>query len=151
MKRFVFTVLVIFPVILVCLAGRVFPGSIKHTRHNLSSGSPLGGIRARDTSNICIFCHTSHAGNTQAPLWNREDSRVVYNLYDSSTLYSKPDQPDGASKLCLSCHDGTIALGKMVSHNKEFAMFDTNMGRMEPTWAATFLTIIRSPLTLPRQ
>jgi predicted CXXCH cytochrome family protein len=132
-RKFVFIVLVIFPITLVLLAVRVFPDSIRHTRHNLSSGSTLGGIRARDTSMICIFCHTSHAGNTRAPLWNREESRVVYNLYDSSTLYSTPGQPDGASKLCLSCHDGTIALGKVLSHNKEFAMFDASMGRIPRT------------------
>jgi predicted CXXCH cytochrome family protein len=135
-RKFIFTVLVIFPVTMVCLAVRVFPGSIRYTKHNLSSASVMGGIRARDTSNICIFCHTTHAGNTQAPLWNREESRVVYTLYDSSTLYSKPDQPNGASKLCLSCHDGTIALGKVVSRKQEFAMFDTSMGRIPHTRAA---------------
>lgn len=135
-RKFVFILLVIFPITLVCLAVRVFPDSIRYSKHNLSSGSALGGIRARDTSKICIFCHTTHAGNTQAPLWNREESRVVYNLYDSSTLYSKPDQPNGASKLCLSCHDGTIALGKVVSRKQEFAMFDTSMGRIPHTRGA---------------
>lgn len=109
-----------------------FAGSILNSKHNLSSGSPMGGIKASDTAMICIFCHTSHSGDYRAPLWNREESRIIYNLYDSSTLYSLPDQPDGASKLCLSCHDGTIALGKVISKKKEFAMAETSMGRIPP-------------------
>ncbi len=115
-----------------CTAVPGWTGRIKHSKHNLSSGSPVVGIKSSDTTMICIFCHTSHAGKTEAPLWNREDSKVIYNLYDSSTLYSRPDQPDGASKLCLSCHDGTIALGKVVSRKEEFAMSDTNLGRIPP-------------------
>lgn len=117
-------------VTIICLSIFSFAGSIRHTKHNLSSGSPVGGIKSGDTSMICIFCHTTHSSASHAPLWNREESRVVYNLYDSSTLYSRPDQPDGASKLCLSCHDGTIALGKVISKKKEFIMSDTSMGRI---------------------
>jgi predicted CXXCH cytochrome family protein len=117
-------------VTIICLAVFSYAGSIKNTRHNLSSASPMGGIKSNDTTMICIFCHTSHSSASQAPLWNREDSKVIYTLYDSSTLYSTPDQPDGASKLCLSCHDGTIALGKVINKEKEFIMADTSMGRI---------------------
>jgi len=28
-------------------------------------------------------------------------------------MSGKPDQPNGATKLCLSCHDGTIAVGAL--------------------------------------
>jgi predicted CXXCH cytochrome family protein len=38
-----------------------------------------------------------------------------YRIYESSTLDAKPGQPTGSSKLCLSCHDGTIALGGVLS------------------------------------
>jgi len=111
----------------------VFAGSIKHTKHNLSAGSPAADIKSGDTAMICIFCHTNHSGTSQAPLWNREESKVLYTLYDSSTLYSMPNQPDGASKLCLSCHDGTIALGKVKSKRGEFRMLETHGGRIPHT------------------
>ena len=110
----------------------VFAGNIKNTRHNLSSGSPVGNIKTTETTMICIFCHTTHSERSFAPLWNRESGAPVYTLYDSSTLYSRPGQPDGTSKLCLSCHDGTIALGRIISRRNEFRMINSDIGRMPP-------------------
>jgi predicted CXXCH cytochrome family protein len=104
--------------------------SIKNSRHNLSSGSGLGNIKASDTSMVCIFCHNSHIENAMAPLWNRGEGAPVYTLYTSSTMQSIPGQPDGASKLCLSCHDGTIALGKVRSRTGEFNMLNTSLGKI---------------------
>jgi predicted CXXCH cytochrome family protein len=56
-------------------------------------------------------------------LWNKKLSKIHYTPYQSSTLYAKIGQPTGASKLCLSCHDGTIALGDVLSerHRIPFA------------------------------
>ena len=45
-----------------------------------------------------------------APLWNHEITTLTFTPYTSSTLDSIPGQPDGVSKLCLSCHDGSVAL-----------------------------------------
>ncbi len=62
---------------------------------------------------ICIVCHTPHNARTDvenAPLWNHRLSRATYTLYSSPTIDSNMDIPDGASKLCLSCHDGTVGL-----------------------------------------
>ncbi len=42
-----------------------------------------------------------------------------YILYNSSTIQAIPGQPDGSSILCLSCHDGTIALGSVLSRKTE--------------------------------
>ena len=51
------------------------------------------------------------ASVTQAPLWNHETTTATYTLYSSPTLNATPVQPEHyASKLCLSCHDGTVAL-----------------------------------------
>lgn len=106
--------------------------SIKQSKHNLSSGSGLGTIKSSDTSMICIFCHTSHIDRVSAPLWNREEGAPVYTLYTSSTMQSLPGQPDGASKLCLSCHDGTIALGKVRSRSGQFNMLNAALGKIPP-------------------
>lgn len=62
---------------------------------------------------ICIFCHTAHNADTtvvDAPLWNHDVTTKQYQLYNSPTMDATPTQPQGASRLCLSCHDGTIAV-----------------------------------------
>jgi len=94
--------------------------SISATKHNLSSSGP-GPIKATSESRICVFCHAPHRSSGQAPLWNREDSRAVYILYNSPTLEASLGQPTGSSRLCLSCHDGTIALGSIISDTAQIA------------------------------
>jgi predicted CXXCH cytochrome family protein len=88
--------------------------TIVTTKHNLSVTGP-GAVKASSESEICKFCHTPHNSSPQAPLWNRSSSGVTYTLYSSSTLNAIPGQPDGSSMLCLSCHDGTVALGNIVN------------------------------------
>jgi predicted CXXCH cytochrome family protein len=88
--------------------------SIVNTVHNLSVSGP-GTIRASSEDEICIFCHTPHSSSPRQPLWNRPDPGFNYTLYTSSTAQAVPGQPTGASLLCLSCHDGTIALGNVLS------------------------------------
>ena len=83
--------------------------SVVNTKHNLSSSGP-GPIRVAGETEVCKFCHTPHASNPIAPLWNRNDPGTYYQTYKSSTLVANVGQPTGSSRLCLSCHDGTIAL-----------------------------------------
>jgi predicted CXXCH cytochrome family protein len=66
---------------------------------------------------MCGVCHTSHNAKNEpaAPLWNHQSTAVVaYTLYSSPTFDSKGGltitNPGASSKLCLSCHDGTVAL-----------------------------------------
>lgn len=95
--------------------------NIANTVHNLSvSGS--GAVKASDEPQICIFCHTPHTSNPQAPLWNRDDPGLSYTLYSSTTFQGQNSQPDGSSILCLSCHDGTIALGNISSRATDITM-----------------------------
>ncbi len=95
--------------------------SVANTVHNLSVSGP-GSVKAISEQDICIFCHTSHNSMPEAPLWNRKSKGTFYTLYNSSTLNAKPGQPDGSSILCLSCHDGTIALGDVSSRTVQIAM-----------------------------
>lgn len=88
--------------------------SIITTRHNLSVSGP-GTVKASSENEICIFCHTPHNSSPIPPLWNHANSGAVYTLYSSSTLNALPGQPDGSSILCLACHDGTVALGNVLS------------------------------------
>lgn len=94
----------------------LFAQSLVNTVHNLSVSGP-GNIKASSESDICIFCHTPHTTSPRKPLWNRPDPGHNYTTYRSSTNIAVPGQPTGGSILCLSCHDGTIALGNILSQS----------------------------------
>jgi predicted CXXCH cytochrome family protein len=88
--------------------------SVVNSPHDLSAGSSAR-VRAATEDQVCIFCHTPHNASPVAALWNRSLSSQTYSVYTSRSLQAKPGQPTGSSKLCLSCHDGTIALGSVLS------------------------------------
>ena len=88
--------------------------SVVNSKHDLSVTGP-GPIRAVHETEVCIFCHTPHSAAPQTPLWNRTNPQLYYRVYDSSTTDARIDQPHGPSKMCLSCHDGSMALGSVLS------------------------------------
>ena len=68
---------------------------------------------------ICLPCHTPHNAIVRdaqgvlvgGPLWNHTLSTATYTLYvDPDTGQNVTGQVDTNSRLCLSCHDGTVAL-----------------------------------------
>lgn len=76
--------------------------------HDFSSEGFSGG-------RICIVCHAPHNADTSvtdAPLWNHEVTTATYTIYSSPSFDGSTTigQPSGSSKLCLSCHDGTVAV-----------------------------------------
>jgi predicted CXXCH cytochrome family protein len=89
-------------------SGRTVVGSA----HDLSRRGilPPGADPSVMQSEVCIHCHASgHMGKGQGPLWSRQSAPRVYTPYSSETMHAHPGQPDGSSKLCLSCHDGALA------------------------------------------
>lgn len=82
---------------------------VANSKHNLSF-SGTGEIRSSTEGDICIFCHAPHHASSEGPLWNHQMPVTGYTPYSSSTLKATVGQPTGSSKLCLSCHDGTVAL-----------------------------------------
>jgi predicted CXXCH cytochrome family protein len=80
--------------------------------HDLSAGSsPLSGANA----NACVYCHAPHGGLTTPGLWNQTLSTKQYTLNPGTT--GNPITPTSvgrASTLCLSCHDGSVAVGQTV-------------------------------------
>jgi predicted CXXCH cytochrome family protein len=105
------------------------PVSSPSNKHNLSA-SGQGPVRSTATTEICIFCHAPHNANPAAPLWNQLQSGATYTPYSSSTMTATPGAPTGSAKLCLSCHDGTVAIGATLSRG-QIAMSGVNAaGRM---------------------
>jgi predicted CXXCH cytochrome family protein len=105
--------------VLALAAAAAAAAGIEDTPHNLSISGQYE-IKSTTESRICIFCHTPHDARPDTPyLWNRQAPATSYQTYESSTLLSTVGQPTGASKLCLSCHDGTIALGAVLSEPNE--------------------------------
>lgn len=94
---------------------------VTNTRHNLSSTSGTNQItdKSTDEDQVCVFCHTPHQSNPAAPLWNHTGSSVAsYGVYASPTLNASPADIGGGtdtSMLCMSCHDGTIAVNNLVN------------------------------------
>lgn len=87
------------------LAGYSQSGSIVGTKHDMSA-KPWN-----PTQTLCGVCHTPHNSIAAQPaLWNHQVTAAVFTVYASPTMNSVAGQPGGTSKLCLSCHDGTVAL-----------------------------------------
>lgn len=85
------------------------------SQHDLTvAGS--GPVKSAET-NACVFCHAPHNINPNVtPLWDHTLSTQTYTTYTSSTYSSGAETPGaGSSKLCLSCHDGTVAVGLTVT------------------------------------
>jgi predicted CXXCH cytochrome family protein len=103
-ERFITRLIVWFAVGLVVglFAGsmhRVVNGDIVGTSHDFSNSSWGGG-------EICKPCHTPHMANPDVGyLWAHTLSDQTYTLYDGSVGLL-----DDSSVLCMSCHDGTVAL-----------------------------------------
>ena len=95
---------------LIAIAGLFLSGmasaQIAGTDHDLRGQPGTGG-------EVCVVCHTPHNADTSvtnAPLWDHELTVASFTPYISPTLDATVGQPTGGSRLCLSCHDGTVAI-----------------------------------------
>ena len=87
--------------------------------HNLSPGS--GSSVTTQGSLGCTFCHAPHSGlGGITPLWNQKLSSQSYTTYTSTTYSQMGRQPTlgRSSSLCLSCHDGTVAVGQSAVYGQ---------------------------------
>lgn len=104
------------------LASGVSWGTVASTKHNFGSLGTSSLVRSTDSTEICVFCHAPHNSSPKTALWNKKDIGTTYNVYESQTLAATKSpnsptlgQPTGSSKLCLTCHDGTIAIGSLTN------------------------------------
>jgi hypothetical protein len=98
--------------------------SVVSTPHNLSASGP-GEIHAVSETEVCKLCHIPHNAEVPVPLWSRPLSKAQYltpEVRAGGEHRTPAPQPDGSSRLCLSCHDGTIALGEVLGEPQPIAM-----------------------------
>jgi predicted CXXCH cytochrome family protein len=77
------------------------------------SAHDFSGDTWNASGEICIVCHTPHNADgtvADAPLWNKELTTATFIPYSGYDLQATVGQPASSSKLCLSCHDGTVAI-----------------------------------------
>ena len=109
------------------LAATAWAQGISGSAHDFSNAN------WNNTGEICIVCHTPHNANTDvtnSPLWNHQVTTSTFTPYSSSSLNATTGQPSGVSKLCLSCHDGTVAIDNFGSNTNGNNMItgDKNLG-----------------------
>jgi len=103
---------------------------IVNTPHNFSSMSG-NSIKAQSELETCVFCHIPHgAQSVGKPLWNRAMPTTQYKMYSSvflnrmgyglpTQLGSQNNEPGALSRQCLSCHDGTVAVGAIFKLRRQ--------------------------------
>jgi len=82
------------------------PAEITGSKHDFS------GKNWNTSGEVCLPCHSAHNANSAlVPLWNHETTTALFQLYEGETFDATDlGQPEGVSKACLSCHDGSVAL-----------------------------------------
>jgi len=119
MKRVSQFVPAVFVTVLGMMAlGQIIPGdedsypsvSVINTPHNLNNypGVNIPG------NQVCLPCHTPHnaleVDGENYVLWNHAETNQTFVMYTNIEGETVPGQPEGPSKLCLSCHDGVTAI-----------------------------------------
>ncbi|ACB36386.1 cytochrome c family protein [Leptothrix cholodnii SP-6] len=110
------------------LIGSSVSAGIADTRHNLGSGpGPAGRNNVSDTAEVCVFCHTPHGAdiNAPAPLWNKRlgaagvpaggGTYITYDTLQTPSLDGTVAAVGSISMACLSCHDGTQAMDNVIN------------------------------------
>ena len=92
--------------ILATLASGRADAELQSTAHDFSSVAPDG--------QGCPACHAPHAAKTTELAWNNTLSRASFGWSDASQTSGGTRLPtnirtwSGSTKVCLSCHDGSV-------------------------------------------
>ena len=130
----------------VSMASAYTPGAgITSTPHDLSSVASVYGDNTENAGlkRICVYCHAPHntmskdqaaaAQITYFPLWNHDTTVANYTMYTNGTdvpsntshqsqamaylQAANSTRPGSVSRLCLSCHDGTVSTNAYGAYN----------------------------------
>jgi len=109
------------------MAGMAYAGTAPKTGINgsMHDMNTRTGVDKDSLGRTCVFCHTPHNAvsvNT-APLWNRSDIPTTPAAYQWQMPLNKAftigDPTVGPTRLCLSCHDGSIAVDSHLSNKAQ--------------------------------
>jgi hypothetical protein len=133
MKRILFALVVL-------AAASGLQAQVALSPHDMSTLGPRGKT---NTTQTCVFCHTPHAAigsvtsevalqpiaSQLIPLWNHTTTLTTFTMYNTtnnpiSSLQGVVDATvSGASLACLSCHDGTLAVGAQSNLPNDIASY----------------------------
>ncbi|MBJ6801018.1 cytochrome C [Geomonas propionica] len=137
----------------VAMAGMSARTGVNGSLHDMNAVVTNADSMAR----VCVFCHTPHNAEANsalnpeanAPLWNHKAGTATYLPYVWVTPLNQKDSGgadfgplsgtealQGPSRLCMTCHDGSIAVdqhGKAVEQIGTKKMGDINSGRANLT------------------
>jgi Doubled CXXCH motif (Paired_CXXCH_1) len=104
------------------------PGAgIRYSAHDFTWAGN-GAYQPDERASVCIFCHIQHRPGTSPPvappqptrlLWNHKMSTNTFTWSDVTTTYNGTLLPTdlgtwaGNSRMCLSCHDGSVSVGDL--------------------------------------
>ena len=120
--------------------------------HNLGPGSksPITGARP----DACAYCHAPHSG-LNIGLWNQKLTTQTYTMYTSNTETNRGKQPTlgYSSNQCLSCHDGTVAVGSTVAYGQvttSGSMYSPDVfgSNMQPSHPFSLVTPLKDNIDL---
>lgn len=107
--------------------------AIAGTKHDFTA---TGGFPITGVTELCASCHVPHRPVKNVPLWSHALSSATYALYNqnpgykpSASVYdNSPATFEGTpTKLCLSCHDGSVAVAGnafLTPSNQSWIMYD---------------------------
>jgi hypothetical protein len=81
--------------------------------------------KATTAVGLCTFCHTPHRAAQTRLLWNHKLTENKFSWQDVTATANGTPMPtfdkawQGTSKNCLSCHDGSLAIGDILWFNKQ--------------------------------
>lgn len=91
------------------------------TLHDFSTS--VAGVANAQSVGLCTFCHTTHRAASTSLLWNHSLSTNTFK-WDVTSTTAGTTYPTfvgntytGPTAKCLSCHDGSVAVGDIAWFN----------------------------------
>lgn len=103
-------------------AGQPAATGVTGSIHDMNVWANSYGGEPDEFGRVCVFCHTPHNATpiddelNPTPLWNHEFSAQDFStgVYQwatpENTVLTVEDPLVGPSRLCMSCHDGVVAV-----------------------------------------
>lgn len=93
------------------------------TDHDFASGG--GALTASAPVGLCTFCHTPHKAQSTLLLWNHtlSSNTFTWDVAKTTAGTTFPSIAGGTYKgptaKCLSCHDGSVAVGDIAWYKEQ--------------------------------